>query len=110
MYTYTKIGLATTVLFALTVTAYAAKNVEGEATLVSQAKISMSQALNVAEQHANGKASRAEIEKTKAGLAYDFEVVSGSKVFEVRVDADKGTILSSAEDKSDRDDEGDQQD
>lgn len=110
MYAYTKIGLATTVLFAMAVAAYAAKNVESEATIVSQAKISMSQALSVAEQHANGKASRAEIEKTKAGLAYDFEVVSGSKIFGVRVDADKGTVISSAEEKSDHDDEGDQQD
>lgn len=115
MSTYTKIGLAATVLFAIAATAYAAKNIESDSIFVEQAKISMSQALIAAERHVNGKASHADIEKTKAGLAYDIEVVSGSKVFDVRIDADKGTVLSSAEDKSDQDqddegDEGDKQD
>jgi len=70
----------------------------------------MTQALTTAEQHVNGKASHADIEKTKADLAYDFEVVGGSKVFDVRIDADKGTALSSAQGKSDHDDEADKQD
>jgi uncharacterized membrane protein YkoI len=38
------------------------------------------------------------------------EVVSGAKVFDVRVDADKGTVISSAEDKADHDDDHDKQD
>ena len=35
---------------------------------------------NFAEQHANGKASRAEYENSKQGWVYDVEVVSGAKV------------------------------
>jgi hypothetical protein len=38
------------------------------------------------------------------------EVVSGAKVIHVKVDADKGTVISSAEDKTDRDDDKDEQD
>lgn len=41
---------------------------------------------------------------------YDVEVVSGIKVLDVRVDADKGTIISSVEDRGDRDDDDDKQD
>ena len=37
-------------------------------------------------------------------------MVSGDKVFDVKVDADKGTILSSAEDKVDRNDDHDEKD
>ena len=37
----------------------------------------------------------------------DVGVVSGAKVFGVRVDADKGTVISSVEDKADRDDDDD---
>jgi uncharacterized membrane protein YkoI len=44
------------------------------------------------------------------GWVYDVEVVTGTKVFDVRVDANKGTILSSAEDQADTADEGDESD
>jgi uncharacterized membrane protein YkoI len=75
-----------------------------------QGQDSPHQAVTVAEQHANGKASRAEYENSKQGWVYDVEVVSGAKVFDVRVDADKGTVISSAEDKADHDDDHDKQD
>lgn len=41
---------------------------------------------------------------------YEVEVVSGAKVFDVKIDADKGTVISSAEDKADRDNDHDKQD
>lgn len=107
---YTKIAFATVGLATVLATAYATKTAENDATAISRAKISMTQAVTAAEQHANGKASRAEYEQTKTGWAYDVEVVSGVKVFDVRVDADKGTVISSVEDKADRDDNQDQQD
>lgn len=91
-------------------TAFAAKTMENDAMAISNAKIPLAQAVTTAEQHVNGKASKAEYEKTKAGWAYDVEVVSGNKVFDVRVDADKGTVIASNEDKADRDDEHDQKD
>ena len=77
---------------------------------INKAKISLVQAVTVAEQHANGKASQAEFENSKQGWVYDVEVVSGAKVFDVKIDADKGTVISSAEDKADRDDEHDAKD
>jgi uncharacterized membrane protein YkoI len=91
-------------------TAFAAKSMENDAMAISNAKIPMVQAIAAAEQHANGKASRAEYEQTKTGWAYDIEIVSGAKVFDVKVDGDKGTVISSTEDKGDRDDDHDKKD
>lgn len=89
---------------------FAANNTENDAASLLKANISLSQAVAVAEQHANGKATRAEYENSKQGWAYDIEVVSGTKVFDVKVDADKGIVISSAQDSSDRDDEHDTND
>lgn len=74
---------------------------------IDKATIPLTQAIAVAEQHLKGKATRAEFEHSHQGWVYDVEVVSGSKVFDIRIDPAKGTILSSAEDKSDHDDEHD---
>lgn len=89
---------------------YAAQSVENDAMAIGKAKIALNQAVAVAEQHANGKATKAEYENSKQGWVYDVEVVSGTKVFDVKVDADKGTVISSAEDKADRDDDQDEKD
>ena len=110
MFRYSKIAIVTTVLAAAAAMAYAAKSMENDATAVNQAKITLIQAVTAAEQHAGGKAVRAEYELTKAGWVYDVEVVSGIKVLDVRVDADKGMIISSVEDRGDRDDDDDKQD
>ncbi|MFZ6813394.1 PepSY domain-containing protein [Undibacterium sp. Rencai35W] len=112
MFRFTKIAIAVTVLttVSLGTFAYANKGMENDALAVANAKVTMIQAVTAAEQHANGKASRAEYEQSKAGWVYDVEVVSGVKVFDVRVDAEKGTIISSIEDKADRDDDHDKPD
>lgn len=110
MLRYTKIGLVAIALAATGVGAYAAKAMETEAAALAQAKVSIVQAIATAEQHANGKATRAELEQSKAGLTFDVEVVSGTKVFDVKVDAEKGTVISSAEDKADRENDEDSQD
>ena len=81
-----------------------------DALPAAKARIALAQAVTIAEQHANGKASRAEFEDSKLGWVYDVEVVSGAKVFDVRVDADKGTVIASAEDKIDHDDDRDERD
>ena len=65
------------------------------------AKVSLTQAISVAEQHAAGKATKAEFERGKQGPLYEVQVVSGSKVYDVRVDAEQGTVLASREDKLD---------
>ena len=90
--------------------AYAVKPEVNDAMAGSKAKISLVQAVTTAEQHAKGKATRAEFENSKRGFVYDVEVVSGSKVFDVKVDPDKGTVISSAEDMTDRDDGDDKKD
>ncbi|MDD2811228.1 PepSY domain-containing protein [Rhodoferax sp.] len=110
MLRYTKIGLIAVTLAATGIGAYAAKNMENESAALAQAKVSIVQAIATAEQHANGKATRAELEQSKAGLTFDVEVLSGTKVFDVKVDADKGTVISSAEDKADREGDEDNQD
>jgi uncharacterized membrane protein YkoI len=102
------IGKFSILLGALTVVAsaaYAARSGgENDALAISNAKIPLTQAVSAAEQHVGGKAARAEYENTRQGWAYDVEVIKGSQVFDVRVDADKGTVISSTEDKADRDD------
>jgi uncharacterized membrane protein YkoI len=108
---YSKLSLLAAALAAAGTVAYAAQgSMENDAMAITQAKISLTQAVTTAEQHANGKAARAEYENSKQGWVYDVEVVSGTKVFDVKVDADKGTVISSAEDKIDRDDDHDKQD
>ena len=59
---------------------------------------------------ATGKPSKASVIPAMQGWFYDVEVVSGAKVFDVKVDADKGTVISSAEDEMDRDDDHDKKD
>ena len=111
MYRYTKLSLLAITIAATGAAAYAAKGgTENDALDMAQAKIPLTQAVTVAEQHANGKASRAEYENSKQGWVYDVEVVRGAKVFDVRVDANKGTVVSSAEDKADHDDDHDKLD
>ena len=110
MFRYTKIALLTTALAAASVMAYAASSMDNDAMAIANAKIPMTQAIAAAEQHANGRAARAEYEQTKSGWAYDVEVVSAGKVFDVKVNADNGTVISSAADKADRDGDHDQKD
>lgn len=102
---YTKLSLLAVVIATAGAGAYAAKaNAENDVATIAQAKTSLIQAISAAEQHANGKATHADYEKSRQGnWVYDVEVVSGAKVFDVRVDADKGTVISSAEDKEDHD-------
>ncbi len=73
------------------------------------AAISLAQAVTTAEQHVTGKAIRAEYEKygVRGQWGYDVEVIVGAKVFDVRVDPTTGAILSSQEDRADRDDRKD---
>ena len=108
---YRKLSLLAAVIAAAGTVAYAAQGgIENDAMAIIKAKIPLAQAVATAEQHAHGKASRAEYENSKQGWVYDVEVVSGSKVFDVKIDADKGTVISSAEDTADHDDDHDKQD
>ena len=105
MYRNTQISLLALCMAATGAVAYAANGgAENDALAIANAKIPLTQAVTVAEQHVNGKATHAEYEKSRQGnWIYDVEVVSGAKVFDVRIDVDKGTVISSAEDKADND-------
>lgn len=90
--------------------AYAAKSVENDDLAVESAKVGLSQAVTTAEQHAGGKASRAEFEKSKGRWVFDVEVVAGKKAIDVKVDPTTGKVLAMTDDKADRDDEHDAED
>ena len=107
---FTRIAIVTAALASAGAAAIAAKTIENDAVAAPPAKVTLVQAIVAAEQQANGKATRAEYERTKTGWAYDVEIISGTKVFDVRVDADKGTVNSSAEDAADKDDDNDKKD
>ena len=108
---YSKLSLLAAAIVAAGSVAFAAQgSMENDAMAITKAKISLAQAVTTAEQHVNGKAARAEYENSKQGWVYDVEVVSGANIFDVKVDADKGTVISSAEDTSDRDDDHDKKD
>ena len=82
-----------------------------DAAPVTGAKVTLDAAIKAAEAHVRGKAAKAEYERQKGGqYVYDVEVVAGAKVFDVKVDADKGTVIASNEDKADADDGGDEAD
>jgi uncharacterized membrane protein YkoI len=100
-----------TIAFLSSATAFAEspKSQGNDAGPVASARISLDAAIAVAEKHVQGKAVRAEYEKQKEGAwVYDVEVSTGSKVFDIKVDADKGTVIASTEDRAD--DDGDKAD
>lgn len=70
---------------------------------LAKAKISLGQAVSTAESHAGGKATKAELDGGRGGIAFEVEVVTPErKVFDVKVDAVAGTVVSSQADKADR--------
>ncbi|MDE2611977.1 MAG: PepSY domain-containing protein [Burkholderiales bacterium] len=105
MHRSTRLSLVAVATCAVALGAWAAAGgLANDALAIKDAKIALAQAVSIAEQHANGKASKAEYERSKKGARYEVEVVSGDKVFDVTVDADKGTVLTSVEDQADHGD------
>jgi uncharacterized membrane protein YkoI len=102
------IAIVSAWVLATTATAFAAKSTDAEAVAIADAKVSLVQAITTAEQHASGKATRAELESRKKGAVYDIEIVSGTTTMDVQVDAQSGVVLASAEDRGDRDSDDDQ--
>jgi uncharacterized membrane protein YkoI len=90
--------------------ASAAQGSENDALAIAGAKVSLTQAVETAEKHTSGKAIRAEFENSSKGAVYEVEVVSGKKVLDVKIDASNGNVISSAEDKVDREHECDDDD
>lgn len=90
--------------------AFAAKSTENDALAISSAKIDLSQAVTAAEQHVGGKASRAEYERHNGQWVFDVEVVKGTEVMDVKVNAGNGKVIEATADKVDRDDGSDRDD
>lgn len=91
---------------ALTVTAvpaFASEEIEADEPSISQPKISLQEAIQAAEQHSGGKASRAEFEQTANGPAFDVEINKGKQTLDVRVDPMTAKVLSSEIDRENHD-------
>jgi uncharacterized membrane protein YkoI len=68
---------------------------------LAKARISLAQAIAIAEQKTGGKASHAELENEKGALVYDVEVTDGTKTTDVKVDAADGRVVSAQPDTAD---------
>jgi uncharacterized membrane protein YkoI len=85
-----------------------AKRPGNDAAAIANARILLVTAVTTAEQHVQGKAVRAEYEQRKDGQwVYEVEVAAASGVFDVKIDADKGTVIASTADKVDDGDKDD---
>ncbi|MSN25887.1 MAG: peptidase M4 [Geobacter sp.] len=90
--------------------AQASKTAENDALAIRHADITLTQAVQAAEQQLHGKAVRAEFEHGKAGWVFEVEVVANNKTYDVTVDPAKGTVLTTQEDKGDHDHGEEQED
>lgn len=73
--------------------------------LLGEAKITLGQAIDAAEKHQGGKAVEAGLDKDNSQLSYEVDVVKGNQVYDVKVDAISGKVISSHEDRDDDDDD-----
>ena len=88
------VALLSTILIATGTTAYAYPVLNG-----SDAKISMAQAISIAEKRVNGRAVDADFDHSRWGWVYEIEVFNNNgKEFDIKVDPVKGTVLSVVED------------
>ncbi len=69
---------------------------------LANAKISLAQAVATAEQHAGGRATRAELENENGRLVYGVEVSNNTNTMDVKVDAANGTVVYAQPDQPDQ--------
>jgi uncharacterized membrane protein YkoI len=72
-----------------------------EVRALSEAKISLVQAITAAEQYQGGQAYEAGLEDDSFKPEYEIGVVKDGKVYEVRVDGVSGEVIGAREDLSD---------
>ncbi len=85
--------------------AYANNVTENDALAVTQAKITLTQAIASAEHYIGGKASKAEYETHAEQGVYAVEVIKDKTVMDVLVNSDSGKIIAATADKADHDEE-----
>ena len=72
-----------------------------DAKALSEAKISLIDAIQAAEAHTNGTAFDAQIEDDSFSPEFEVGVVVGHTVYEVRIDGETGDVISAREDRDD---------
>ncbi len=78
---------------------------KNDARDVEAVKVSLIQAVQKAQSRVSGKTVRASLEKQRARLQWEVEIVSNHGVYDVLVDANSGSVLSTQVDKQDREKE-----
>lgn len=66
--------------------------------LLSEAKISLSEAIVKAQTRANGTAVSAEMDRRLGKAIFEVEVISGGRLFDVKLDAVDGSVIDVKED------------
>ena len=95
MFRQTKVAILAIAMAAVGTIAYAEPTPADTALAITQAKVSMAQAIGIAELSALGKAVNAEFDQSKLGMwAYKVEVVNATATFHVKVDSATGVVIS----------------
>lgn len=74
-----------------------------EYTAMKQAKVSLTQAMQIAQQKVNGKIIEAEFDLEQNKPVYEIEIAKGTQVQKIVIDASSGTIMTNQVDTLDRD-------
>lgn len=88
-------GATASCLFSGTAAAGTGKDVQR----LSEAKISLTDAIGIAEKHVGGKAVDAELDSSFGKVVYDVSVIKDTTEHEVRIDAVSGEVVKSKIDK-----------
>lgn len=78
-------------ILAIQGTAFADKGMKAHER-VSQAKITLAEAVDIAQRHLSGQAYEAELEENSFSLEYEVDVLLERKKYEVTVDANTGEV------------------
>jgi uncharacterized membrane protein YkoI len=70
-----------------------------DARRLSETKISLTEAIAIAEKHQGGQAYEASLDADSRGLHYEVDVVVGDKRYEVKVDGVSGDVTKVKEDR-----------
>ena len=72
-----------------------------EMAMLAEAKISLTDAIALAEKHVGGKATSASIEDDSFTPTFEVSVTKDGKLFDVQIDGVKGAVTGSREDLDD---------
>lgn len=94
--------IAAMAAFGVIASSYAAMNEENDALGITTAKLSLVDAITSAEKYVGGVASRAEYEQEEGQGVFEVEVVNGTSVTDVVVNAQNGKVIAAHDDINDR--------